>query len=50
MRERIANLQVLEGALEDLVKQCAQTRSHVSCLLIEALASSSDAIVRPPAN
>lgn len=39
VRERIASLQVLEGALDDLVKRCARTRSHVSCPLIEALAS-----------
>ncbi len=41
VRERIASLQVLEGALEDLVKRCARTRNHVSCPLIEALASGS---------
>ena len=48
VRERIASLQVLEGALEDLVKRCARTSSHVSCPLIEALASGSDDIAPSP--
>lgn len=41
VRERIASLQALESALDDLVKRCARTRSHVNCPLIEALASGS---------
>ena len=42
VRDRIASLQVLEGALDKLVKQCARTCSRVSCPLIEALASDSE--------
>ncbi|MCY7319123.1 MAG: MerR family DNA-binding protein [Ramlibacter sp.] len=42
VRDRVACLQVLEGALEQLVKQCARTSSRVSCPLIETLASGSD--------
>ena len=42
VRDRVASLQVLEGALEKLVRQCARTSSRVSCPLIESLASGLD--------
>lgn len=39
VRDRIATLQVLEGALKELVERCVRKRSRVSCPLIETLAS-----------
>ena len=38
VRARIQSLQVLEGALQDLVSQCATAKRKVSCPLIQALA------------
>lgn len=38
VRARIHSLQVLEGALQDLVSQCATAKRKVSCPLIQALA------------
>lgn len=48
VQERIHRLQVLEGALGELVKRCARTKSRVSCPLIDALVSGSDDVGGSP--
>jgi len=42
VRERIASLQTLEAALQELVARCASAKRKVRCPLIAALASAND--------
>lgn len=47
VRKRMASLQLLESALDDLVQRCVRSSTRVRCPIIEALTAEADDVSSP---